>query len=383
MIFFFILIPLFYCLLIGALIFGWKQLPDFKLQNKQPDTTFSVLVPYRNEALNLPALLKSFKNINYQLNKFEIILINDWSMDNSEELCRSFKSQHPEMRIKLLQNGNQTKSPKKEALLTGIKNCQFEYIITTDADCIVPPTWLAAFNEQILLTGAKLIAGPVSFFKKSAEEELLRNNKYFHAFQEMDFLSLQASGGGGFGLNKAFMCNGANLCYQKAAFLQVEEFKGNDHISSGDDVFLLQKFTEKKMQVNYLKSAEAVIQTQPQQTFNDLISQRLRWAAKTTAYKSLFAKIMGVTVLLMNGSLLLSAFLALFYALPYQVFLFIFLLKFNVDFLLIYQAAKFFNRTQVLRNYFWSSLLYPFFSLYIALTSIVKGFEWKGRKFAK
>jgi hypothetical protein len=41
----------------------------------------------------------------------------------------------------------------------------------------------------------------------------------------MDFLSLQAAGAGGFGLDQPFMCNGANLCYSKQAFQEVEALK--------------------------------------------------------------------------------------------------------------------------------------------------------------
>ncbi len=383
MIFFFILITLFYCLLIGALIFGWTKLPEYTLKNNKAKITFSIVVPYRNEAENLPPLLKSFEALHYPRSKYEILLINDGSTDSSENICRNFKTAHPELKITLLENTAITKSPKKEALLTGIKSSQFEYILTTDADCTVSPQWLSVFNDRVLGTGAKLVAGPVTFLKNSAEEKLLKSRRYFHAFQELDFLSLQASGGGGFGLNKAFICNGANLCYEKTAFHHVDGFRGNEHISSGDDVFLLQKFIESKFPVNYLKTIEAVVYTKPQQTLNELISQRIRWAAKTSAYQSLFAKILGITVLLMNFSLLLCAFLITFYELPYQVFLLIFLLKFNVDFVLIYKAAKFFDKAEILRNYFWSSLLYPVFSVYIALTSVVKGFEWKGRRFGR
>ena len=197
----------------------------------------------------------------------------------------------------------------------------------------------------------------------------------------MDFLSLQIAGAGGFGLKEAFMCNGANLCYSKSAFFELDGFWGNEEISSGDDVFLLQKFAEKKLKIAFLKCKEAIVRTKPQQDLSALISQRIRWAAKTPAYKSLFAKLTGFSVLMMNFSLLLGGLLTFFDVIPYQPVLLAFFFKFNMDFALLFYSAEFFGRKNILRNYFWSSLVYPVFSTSVALMSLFKKFEWKGREF--
>jgi hypothetical protein len=64
-------------------------------------------------------------------------------------------------------------------------------------------------------------------------------------FQQLDLTSLQGATIGSFGLNKAFMCNGANFAYTKSLFEKLNGFDGNNKIASGDDVFLLQKAVEK------------------------------------------------------------------------------------------------------------------------------------------
>ena len=194
-------------------------------------------------------------------------------------------------------------------------------------------------------------------------------------------LSLQASGAGGFGLKLPFMCNGANLCYEKQAFLSCGGFSGNENIASGDDVFLLQKFREKGLKTAFLKSEAAIVETEPQHSLQQLISQRIRWAAKTPAYTSLFAKTAGMVVFLTNFSLVFGLILALFRPLMLQPLLLLFFVKFNLDFILIFSAAKFFRREEIMRSYFWSSFVYPFFSTFIALRSLFKGFDWKGRQF--
>ncbi|WP_339655851.1 glycosyltransferase family 2 protein, partial [uncultured Salegentibacter sp.] len=247
--------------------------------------------------------------------------------------------------------------------------------------CQVPENWLKSYNDFILKTGNKLIAGPVALSSLPTANTNIKRKNILRNFEELDVLSLQASTAGAFGIGKAFMCNGANLCYEKDAFLEVSGFTGNDNIASGDDVFLLQKFQQENYKIGFLKSKEVLVYTKPQQSFGNLVSQRIRWASKAPAYKGLFAKFTGVSVLLMNLSLVIALFLVLFQILPYQPILIIFLVKFNLDFILIYSSAKFFQRETVLRSYFWSSIFYPFFSTYVAVKSLFSDFSWKGRQF--
>ena len=196
-------------------------------------------------------------------------------------------------------------------------------------------------------------------------------------------MSLQASTIGAFGIEKAFMCNAANLCYDKTTFLKESGFGDSEEIASGDDVFLLQNFRKKGLKVSFLKSQKAAVLTNYQQSLKDLINQRIRWAAKTSAYTSSFAKFTGVAVFLMNLALIIFTGLVFLDLFSFQYLLFDFLLKFNLDFFLIYKSAKFMNREAVMRSYLWSSIAYPFFSVYVAILSLIKGYEWKGRKFKK
>ncbi|WP_372920480.1 glycosyltransferase [Salegentibacter sp.] len=373
----FIFISIAYLILMIALIYGWQQIPEFSPDFSPAETGFSIIIPFRNEAENLPVLLDSLAKLQYPFEKFEILFVNDASEDDSVKICREFQQQHPQLSLKILENNRQSNSPKKDAITTAIEQAEFEYILTTDADCIMPKLWLQTFNDFVQKNDYSLIAGPVSLYSPFQKGKA----KPFRAFEELDVLSLQAAGAGAFGIGQPFMCNGANLCYSKKAFLAVDGFSGNDKIASGDDVFLLQKFQQKEYRTAFLKSRDAIVQTKPQENFYALISQRVRWAAKAPAYTSLFSKFAGAIVLLMNAGLLLGAILALMEIWNYYPVLIIFLLKFNFDFALLYLSAKFFKREQVLRSYFWSSMAYPFFSTYVALKSLVSGYEWKGRKF--
>ena len=376
-----IVLTLSYAVLIIALLLGWKKVEKFKLKGVTPANKFSIIIPFRNEAENLPALLYSLSNLDYPRSYFEIILVNDDSEDNSLQACFNFKQSHPNLVFSIINNKRKTNSPKKDAIITAIEASRFENILTTDADCIVPSKWLEAYNESVLGTKANLIAGPVSFLNGPSNKEKFLN--YLIAFQDLDFMSLQAVSIGAFGLKKPFMCNAANMCYKKDAFLNAEGYVGNSNISGGDDVFLLQKFIELNYPVSYLKSEVAIVKTKPQPSLESLFSQRIRWAAKATAYKSAFAKLVGLIVLLVNLFLVIGLILTLLNKVNYELVLFSFLIKFLVDFILLYHSAVFFRKKLILSHYLWSSLLYPFFSTTVAIASFFSGFQWKGRNFRK
>lgn len=369
-----------YSILILSLSKGIDQLKSPETEKHLPEIHFSILVPFRNEAPNLPGLLDSFLALNYPETKMEFILINDQSNDDSEGIIQEFKAFHKTLNLVLINNQSTRKSPKKDAIELGVSQASNPWIITTDADCIVPENWLQAFNDFICTDSPKMIVAPVTYFN---------GNTYLDQFQLLDFLSLQGTTMGSFGLegkgpSRPFLCNGANLCYEKQAFLDVNGYEGNRDIASGDDVFLLEKMYDKfHDNVKFLKSEEAVVQTSTKETLKELIHQRIRWAAKTSSYNHAFGKIVGAIVFLTNTLIITLLILCLLGSFPWVYFGFFFLLKFNLDFIVLYKTSSFFNQTQVLKTYFLSSLLHPFFTFFVALLSFRKSFTWKERTFQK
>lgn len=375
MIFSSVIISLFYSALILFFVKGFDKIKIYKNRNKEPKTNFSIIIPFRNEAPNLPSLLDSLAQLKYSKYKFEILLINDNSIDDFKKIINNFKSKHSEIDLIVIDNIRKTNSPKKDAIEIGIKTSKFEWIITTDADCSLPQNWLRTLDDFIQNESPKMVVSPVAF---QAE------NKFLDNFQNLDFLSLQGSTIGGFGINKPFLCNGANLCYSKAAFLKVSGFTGNNNIASGDDIFLLEKMTNQfPEKVKYLKSNEVIVTTKPEANLKQLMQQRIRWASKTTAYNNPFGKMVGIIVFTTNAYLILLITLAMLSKITWQHFGLFFLIKFNVDFLLLYKTSLFFNQQKALKTYLISSVLHPFFIVITALLSFKKGYKWKGRVFKR
>ncbi len=371
-----IFITISYLILIGAFSLGFDKVKVFSLKNHPSKTNFSVLIPFRNEAENLPKLLKSIQALSYPKQLFEIILINDASEDDSEDIVNyalAALSDDNIKTIRVVQNERYTPSPKKDAIVTGIRHANFEWIITTDADCALPKHWLNCYDELIQSTPLKCIAAPVTYFDDST---------FLNRFQILDMFSLQGTTIAGFGLNQPFLCNGANFAYAKTAFQAVNGFEGNNHISSGDDTFLLEKFFKAfPKSIGYLKSEEAIVKTAFQPNWHQLLQQRIRWAAKARAYNNWLGILTGSTVLLMNLQLAMLPILSVLGYFNFKIWIYILVIKLHIDFLLLYKTSAFFGQRHAFKSFLTSFFLYPLFSIYVAFTSFFKGFNWKGRDF--
>ncbi|OUR94611.1 glycosyltransferase [Flavobacteriales bacterium 34_180_T64] len=369
------IITIFYLILIGSLVIGFDRVNDFSLEDVPAITRFSIIIPFRNESENLPALLQSIKSLNYEKHLFEILFIDDESTDDSARIINDFSKIHNELNIHMLSNNRASASPKKDAITLAIKNAKHKWIITTDADCIVPKYWLDTIDCFLQHNSCKLLVAPVS---------INRAQSFLDRFQLIDFMSLQGVTIGGFGVQKPLLCNGANLIYDREFFNKLNGFEGNLHIASGDDLFLLEKALKNAPKsVMYLKNIKSLVLTKPQSNLSALITQRVRWASKIKYYKTSISKLIGLLVLLMNAILIGLGVLAFTRSIPFTLFLYIFIIKISIDFLLIFKTARFFKQGQHLPSFIFASFLYPFFSVFVAFVSVFKGYKWKDRAYSK
>ncbi len=363
--FFFVAIAIVYVLIIGWLIYGFTKINSFEYVGLAPKTKFSIIVPFRNEVENLPFLLESFSKLNYPKELFEVILVDD---DSEEE----FKLQNLEFRIQIIKNDRVSNSPKKDAITTAMQHVKTNWVITTDADCVVPENWLPTLDNYIQLHPVSMIAGAVTYDCQ---------NSFLHHFQQLDLASLQGATIGSFGIEKAFMCNGANFAYTKSFFEKLNGFEGNNSIATGDDVFLLQKaFANYPDEVAYLKSKNCIVTTKPVDNWKSLFYQRVRWASKTKSYQSNFGKGLGLLVFVANLGFICCFCFAVFGLIPFSIFAIYLLLKFGIDTVLIIKTNGFLSKNKI-RNLVLSSFWYPFFSTTVALYSLFGKYEWKGRRF--
>ena len=370
----FYLILVMYVFFIGQLSYGFSKIKTFKKTPLSPKTSFSIVVVFRNEEKNLPKLLKSLSQLNYPNELIQIIMVNDFSKDQSERIYINWRMQNESTDTTLLENLRLSNSPKKDAIGRAIPIAKHDWIVTTDADCTVNKNWLLTLDNYIQNNTVEMIVGTVVYKTK---------NNWFHHFQQLDLMSLQGTTIGSFGLRKPFMCNGANFAYTKKLFNELDGFNGNDKMASGDDVFLLQKATKKHLDtIHYLKNSDAFVKTKPENDLYKLFMQRVRWASKTSGYNSSYAKMLAVIVLLMNLSLTIAFCLLPFAFLKWEILVVVFLVKYCIDYILLFKSNTFLRKGKFFLP-LASSILYPLYASLVGIYSLFGSFSWKGRTFKK
>ncbi len=356
------------------LITGFIKLPWFNPKKTAPSTRFSILIPFRNEAANIPTLLGALSELEYPKEFFEIIFINDGSDDNGETLLLASKRE-VKFHFRILQNSRTSGSPKKDAINVGLQEAKFDWILTTDADCVVPKKWLQYYNQCIHEKQPQMICGPVLYRNGSS---LVRQ------FQVLDGLSLQLVAMGSFGWRSPLLNNGANLAYRKQAFKDVGGYAGNDHIASGDDVFLLEKMKRAFPNgLHFLKTPAASVLTSSESNWNKAIQQRIRWASKISEQQSKGPKWIGGIVFFSNLLFLASLMGFIFFPKTGMIYLAYLFLKFALDVLALTIMAHFFKKAMPLFTSLVSVLVYPFIIIGVVFNGLRGTYTWKGRTHKK
>ncbi len=338
--------------IISLVIYQW-QLAFFETKKTKQVFKFSIVIPFKNEAKNLPRLINSLQKTDYPADAFEIIMIDDHSDDNSYKIVEN------QQNILLIKN---KKSGKKQALKTGIAKAQYEWIISIDADCELLPDYLHAVNSFIAQHQPEMILGPVRYFD---------TDNFLGQFQQFEFLCLQALTMVSAGLKKPFLANGANLIFRKQSFEAVRGYEGNLDIASGDDVFLLQKFARKfPGKIHFIKSRSAIVKTQSASNWNELIQQKIRWAGKSKNGGQTRSKILGILMMLVHIGLLYAMF-------NYQRFYWFIAVKFIVDALCLYQTNRFYRASLLWRYYPLSFVVYPFYLVIVFVLALRGSYRWK------
>lgn len=250
--------------------FGYK---NYKAELSYTKPTISVIIVARNEAHNLRKLLLALVNQTYPKALYEIIVSDDGSEDDTEELLALYAENEVKVRYMKVLGREKAHSPKKQALEKAVLASQGEIILTTDADCLVPPTWIermvAAFSP-----GVSMVAGYSRTLLKDWNQESI-----LHKYEHFDFAATYMVLGGGYTIGRSWACIGQNLAYTREAFNDVGGFDQIRHLLSGDDVNLMQVMRRKGHKIIFNFDPKSFVHTYPVSSWRQLLNQRSRWAS--------------------------------------------------------------------------------------------------------
>ncbi len=343
--------------------------------NLEPVTTFTIIIPARNEQEHIGSCLHSVLYQDYPPHLFEVIVADDYSTDNTAFIVQSLQHQESNLQLMQLQQmlGHaQMNSYKKKAIELAIGQSRGEWIVTTDADCIVPNAWLQNLDAFIQETNPVFVAAPVRFTNTGAFSAI---------FQCLDFMSLQGITAASVSAGFHSMCNGANVAYSKKAFAEVNGFKGIDKIASGDDMLLMHKVYKRHPdQVGFLFSSASVVETLPMPSWKAFFNQRIRWASKASKFDD--KRIFGVLlfIYLFNLSFLILPIVGLLWSAKLLLYwLAMLIAKTLIELRFMMPVAKFFGQQKLL---LWFPVMQPFHILYTIIAGWLGKFgkySWKGR----
>jgi cellulose synthase/poly-beta-1,6-N-acetylglucosamine synthase-like glycosyltransferase len=369
----FIIVSAVYFMLILIYTIGWERTQYFLAETPLPRTKISVVIAARNEEKNIGACLSSITNQNYPKDLFEVIVVDDYSEDETVNIAAKFEN----CKVIKLQNDSEStlQSYKKFALTRGIESASGKLIVVADADCVAKNNWLTTVASFFEAQNAKMIIMPVRF-----ENE----NSLLNTFQQMDLSGLIGITAGSLFWNFPVMANGGNMAFEKKAFEAVRGFLGNENIPGGDDIFLLLKIKKQfPGSVNFLKSDQAIVTTKAADAFNDFFNQRIRWLSKSGKFGDW--KITAVLVLsyLFNLFLVFGFILSIIF--NSEVLLFtaitILLIKWTTEFMLVKKASDFLNHTFTVQRFIFSNLVHQWYVIVFGVLSLIKKYTWKGRKY--
>lgn len=348
-------------------------------ENNKSVFSIAVIIPFRNEAENLPTLLASLRAQDYPADAFEVLLVDDHSDDDGPEMVGAAAGAKegvtalgaPSIRLLSLADhlaGRSVIAHKKEALAYAIDQTKADIILTTDADCLLPDNLLSRIAEAFQ-PAIDVVLGPVLIAEGAG---------FLNAFQALDLAGYQLYTAAMVANGSPGLANGACLAFRREQFFEAGGYAGVDHLPSGDDVLLLHKFNSAGFLAAWL-TGRAPVLTNAVTGWRALWRQRLRWAGKAGNYVHPGLQFGQALAFLTSLAIVLALFTLPLHLRPRLIGL-LWGTKVVVDFLLLRSVTKRYGQSSLLLWYLPVALLYPFYLVAVG-TAALLGVKtvWKGR----
>ena len=283
-------------LLLNVLIIYSLKRMNGSGKNENNPVNISIIVAAKNEAENIDRLIESFKKLDYPTELFEVIVVDDNSVDDTLEKLISNSSSINNFSFYDLKNFG--KAGKREALTLGIRNSKYPYILITDADCRPDTQWLKAYSNKFSL-GYDMLFGIAPFYE---HDKLVNKIACFENLRG-SFLSFTMTS-----LGLPYTAAARNFGFTKKAFDSLGGYSNTKDTISGDDDLLLREAVKKKMKIGVVTESGSFVYSDTSKTFSEYFRQKARHTQTSFHYLKKHQVIIGFWHLL-NLSFLFSPLL--------------------------------------------------------------------------
>ena len=333
-----------YLFLYGKLAF-YKETENIKSPTEIP---VSVIICAKNEADNLTEFLPKFLSQNYS--RYEVIVVNDCSSDNTDDVLREYAKIFPHLHIITIKEDDYYKHGKKFALMVGIKGAKYEHLLFTDGDCYPQSEYWISEMVQGYMPGKEIVIGYGPYrTEKTFLNKLIRFDTFIIGIQYLSFAIA----------NKAYMGVGRNLSYKKELFFKNKGFSTHYHINSGDDDLFINQ-NANSTNVGMVIHKNSLTYSIPAKTLDEWNQQKSRHLSTSGLYSVASRNRLAI---LHTGNYLfyLFFFSALFNLELLFLTIFLFVLKNVVQVMVYNKAANKLGEKELLPGF----LIFEFFLLFL------------------
>lgn len=355
---------------VAYLFVGWSYLKYAPKKRPSPiQASATIILPVRNEAATIKNVLEDLQN--QENNNFQLVVVDDYSTDETMSIVRSFLQQsalHIEC-MELKQCYPYDKSAtnnKKAAISEALKRAKGDFIICIDGDIRLTTGWFQSMLHYYQ-------SFDVVFF--SAQVLYTAQRGFFKRFLEVDQINNMAVTQSTYNWNNPTMANGANMAFSKNAWNEVNGFEGIMQHPSGDDMMLLHRMANFfPNQIGLNTDENAIVRTDPPDSFSAFVHQRVRWFGKVFYYEKKSAIIFLIAGIILNAFVAYHCCSFAFHPLGSSVVL---LLKMLLDTLFLVGPLYRYKREKYLVYLPIFSLIFSMYIVIIALMVPFVKYKWK------
>lgn len=202
-------------------LFIYRKVASFKIgeDSKPVDDDLkpmSVVIYVRNEADNLKKYLPAILEQDYPT--FEVIVVNDCSSDDTEDILKTFQKSYPILQIRNLVPATVSLNGKAVPLGVGIKAAQYDHLVLTEANCCPDSNrWLASLSAAFDKNHQVVMA-----YTRSGGPGFSRADRFFNALSELGH-AIKGT---------AYTNPGENVAFHKSLFFDNKGFNSFLHKST-------------------------------------------------------------------------------------------------------------------------------------------------------
>jgi len=380
----------YYTGIVVSILIGTLKLKRGSISAEKPFV--SVLIAARNEENNIGKCLASLVRPateqgdeagfqDYPVDKYEIVVVNDRSTDNTLNIIKEFQEKYPNIHCLSIEIDPVDMTGKQNAVNEGLKICKGEIILNTDADCVVSPSWISSmvdnFDEQ---TG--LVMGyPVA-------HERHQKRRLFEKLQSLDLIYLVNYAAGCVGLGRAVSCIGNNYGFRRQVIDDIGGYENLGYTLTEDAALIQAVDKNTQWKIDVARDKESVIITEPAESLKRLYNQRSRWilgGRDTKAHSMILMHLIFAYHLFLLMSLpvgiLFSIFSSKILLLSLLSCIFV---KLSLDTILSWRILRKLGRLDLLKFIVPYEGFLVFYSVLVGIgTMFAKSVNWKGQNYPR